>query len=101
MPDQSHLLLFSAFVFAAHLVKFTIKAAHEHTEVLIELFEYSLARLVPKSRIFALFLVIVLEGKIQVGDVGLPEDFVFALIEGSGRIWVSVETYQIGHAGFV
>jgi hypothetical protein len=91
----------SAQLFAAHLVEFTIKAADELTEILVELFQHSLARLVPEPWIFALFLVIVLEGKIQVRNVRFPEDFVFGLLEGSGLVWVSVETYQIGHAGFM
>jgi hypothetical protein len=51
----------SAQLSAAHLIKFTIKAANELAEVLIELFQHSLTRFVPEPRIFALFLVIILK----------------------------------------
>ena len=98
--SQSHVLLSSA-IFSTYLIEFTIIASHKLTEILVELFQYSLARFVPKSRIFALFLVIVLEGEVQVGDIRFPENFVFALLEGSGLIWESVEPYQIGHAKFM
>ena len=100
MRSQSRVLLFHAIT-SAYLIEFTIIAAYKLAEVLIELFQHSLSRLVPESWVFALFLVIVLEGKIEVGDVRFPEDLVFPLLEGSGLVRESVKSYQIGHASFV
>lgn len=81
----------------AYLVEFAVKTAYQLAEILIVLFEYPLPGLVPKSRIFALFLVAVLEREVQICDIGLPKDFVFFLSERRGIVRESVEAYQVRH----
>jgi hypothetical protein len=78
-------------VWPTHLVKLAVKTTHEFAEVLINCRKHPLPRFIPEPRIFALFLVFVLEGEIQVGDVRFPEDVVSTLLEWGGFVGETIE----------
>ena len=82
-----------------HLVKLAVKTTHEFAEVLINCRKHPLPRFIPEPRIFALLLVVVLKGEVQVGGIRFIFDLVALLMKRGGLVEVAFKSYQIGHAG--
>jgi hypothetical protein len=92
-----------SLVCPTYLIKFTVKATTKRIKcwgiIWIRARQHPLTTSVPKCRICARFIVVVvIKGKVKVLPIGLVAHFVLFRIERCGFIEVTVETYEISQA---